>query len=85
MNVKFVTLRTIWTLGGQIYGLDALRPTEIDCIVLEKEGLGESFMGLGESVEEGFDDLHSYLYVLLFVDILCWVEVVLLRAVANKA
>ena len=28
---------------------DALRPIIIDCIVLDKEGLGESFMGLGKS------------------------------------
>ena len=49
MIVKFVTLRLIWTLGCRIYNLDALRPTEIDCIVLEKERLDESFMGLGDS------------------------------------
>ena len=44
MNVKFVTLRVIWTLGCWIYVLDAFRSTEIDCIVLDKEGLGESLM-----------------------------------------
>ena len=49
MNVKFVTLCTIWTLGGQIYGLDALRPTKIDCVVSDKEGLDESFMRLSKS------------------------------------
>ena len=49
MDIKFVALRIKRTLGGQIYDLDALRPAVIDCIVLEKEGLGESFMGLDES------------------------------------
>ena len=42
MDIKFVALRIKWTLGGQIYGFDALRPIIIDCIVLDKEGLGES-------------------------------------------
>ena len=49
MNVKFVTLRVLWTLGGQIYVLNALRPLMIDCIVLDMEGLGDSFLGLDES------------------------------------
>ena len=49
MNVKFVTLHVLWTLGGQIYVLNALRPIMIDCIFLDIEGLGESFLGLGES------------------------------------
>ena len=49
MDTKFVALHIIWTLGDQIYGLDAFRPIKIDCIVWDKEGLGESFIGLGES------------------------------------
>ena len=49
MYIKFVALHIKWTLGGQIYGFDALRPIIIDCIVLDKDGLGESFMGLGDS------------------------------------
>ena len=44
MDVKFGTLCVLWTLGGQIYVVDALRPTEIECIVLDIEGLGESLM-----------------------------------------
>ena len=49
MNVKFVALRVIWTLGGQICILGAFKPSETDCIVLDIEGLSESLMGLGES------------------------------------
>ena len=49
MNIKFVALHIKGALGGQIYDLDALRPAKIDCIVLDIEGLGELFMGLGES------------------------------------
>ena len=49
IDVKFKALCRIWTLGGHIYHLDAFRPSKIDCIVLDKEGLGESLMRLGES------------------------------------
>ena len=49
MDIKFVALRIIWTLGGQIYGLDAFWLIKADCIVWDKEGLDDSFMGLGES------------------------------------
>ena len=49
MDVKFVTLRVLWTLGGQIYVLDVIRPTKIDCMVLDIVGLGELLMRLGES------------------------------------
>ena len=38
MHVKFVTLRAILTLGGQIYVLDALSPSEISCMGLDIEG-----------------------------------------------
>ena len=49
MHVKFVTLRAISTLGGQIYVLDALSPTKIDWIDMDFGGLDESSMGLSES------------------------------------
>ena len=42
MRIKFGTLRVKWTLGCQIYGFGVLSPTEIDYIVWDKEGLGES-------------------------------------------
>ena len=48
MNVKFVTLRVISTLGGQIYVLDALSPTKIDCMHFDFRELDESFLGLGK-------------------------------------
>ena len=48
MNVKFVTLRVIWTLRGQIYVLDALSPTKIDWIFLDMEGLDELLIRIGE-------------------------------------
>ena len=49
MNVKFATLCIKGPLGGQIYDLNALRTIISNCIVLDKGGLGESFMGLSES------------------------------------
>ena len=49
MHIKFVTLRVIWTLGGQIYVLDALSPTKIGLVDLDFGGLGESLIGLGDS------------------------------------
>ena len=41
MDVKFMTLRVISTLGGQIYTLDAMSSTEIDCMDMEFGGLAE--------------------------------------------
>ena len=49
MYIKFEALRIKSTLGGQIYGFDTLIPIIIECVVLDIEGLGESFLGLGES------------------------------------
>lgn len=48
MHVKFVTLRVISTLGGQIYTVDVISPIEIDWMDLDFGGLDESFIGLGE-------------------------------------
>ena len=48
MNVKFVTLRVISTLGGKIYVLDAFIPTKIDCMDLDFGELDESFLGFDE-------------------------------------
>ena len=44
MYIMFEALLTKGALGGRIYDWDALRPTEIDCIVMDKEGLGESLI-----------------------------------------
>ena len=49
MDVKFITLRVISTLGGQIYTLDEMSSTEIEFMDMDFSGFGESFLGLGES------------------------------------
>ena len=48
MHIKFVTLRVIWTLGGQLYILNVLSPPEIGCMDLDIEGLDESLIRLDE-------------------------------------
>ena len=48
MHVKFVTLRVISTLGGQIYTLDAMSSTETDYKDMDLGGLTELFIGLGD-------------------------------------
>ena len=49
MHVKFVILRDTSTLGGHIYALDAISPTEIGCTGLDFGGHDESFIRLSES------------------------------------
>lgn len=49
MDVKFVALRAISDLGGQIYPLDDMSLTKIKFMDMEFSGLGELFLGLDES------------------------------------
>ena len=49
MDVKFVTLRVISTLGSKIHPLDEMSSTKIEFMDMDFRGLGESFVGLGES------------------------------------
>ena len=49
MDVKFVALRVISTLGSQIYPLDEKSLAEIEFMEMDLSGLGKLFLGLGES------------------------------------
>ena len=45
MDVKFLTLHVISTLRGHIYPLDEMSSTEIELLVMDFRGLGESGIG----------------------------------------